>query len=109
MLQAKRLSAPGLRSVLRTAFAAMWSIDGLPGIYWYVQGCKKDAIPEPGSVIAETNGATAIFKPDEVVMGVLKEAMAGTNIVLTPGDSDVPLTTLPIPDDGVNQLEALHS
>jgi hypothetical protein len=73
--QAKRMGAPGLRTSLRTAFESMWTIDGHRGIFWYVSGCKKDRVAEPGEVIAETNGAVAVFKRDEVAEKVIAEAL----------------------------------
>lgn len=75
MLQAKRMVVDGLRTSLRQAFAAMWTIEGRTGIFWYVTGCKKDYTPKDGEVVAETNGATAVFRRDEVVEKTVADAL----------------------------------
>lgn len=75
-MKAKRMSRPGLRNCTREAFAGMWQVEGRPGIWWYVQGCKADHVPEnPRAAVAETNGAFAVFLPDDVAMAAVCEAL----------------------------------
>ena len=76
MRKAQNLFRGGVRNVLKSAFSALWTIEGESGIYQYVAGCKKDHQPGEGEIVAAINNdSTAIFKRDEAVMKIMEEAL----------------------------------
>lgn len=76
VVTATRMERPELRAVLKEAFKSIWRIDGQPGIYQYVKGCKKDYQPKADEVVAEVNGQPVIFIKDDATMLAFKEALA---------------------------------
>jgi hypothetical protein len=64
MLKAKRFDASGqgLSRELTKALLILWTIEGEPGLWVYKVGCKADKYVPVGCVIAESNGAIALFE-----------------------------------------------
>ncbi len=75
--KANRMWQPGMtmRAALREALSTMWIVEGHPGIWRYVVGCKAGEFAGKGQVIAETNGTIVLFELDTPLMSVLMSAM----------------------------------
>jgi hypothetical protein len=70
------MSGDDLRGSVKEAFATLWTIDGVSGIYRHVGGCKRDFVPaDDETIVAETNGTPAMFRLDEPVMKAVKLAL----------------------------------
>jgi hypothetical protein len=80
---ASRLNAASLRSAIRPAFQAMWTIQGTPGLYGYVRGCKADYKPKKDEIVAQpdltgkkvSGVALAVFKRDAAAEQLVLDAV----------------------------------
>ena len=48
-------------AALVESIRTLWVVSGETGLWVYVSGCKSDAEPTPGMIIAYANGSCAMF------------------------------------------------